>query len=305
MVNRNKLQGVVGLCLVNLLVACGPAKDQSTKTFLEESKDGYMWHSSSSGIVNGEPVLAEDPVGKSTVALYLADEKDDTSVKGICTATLIAKDIVLTAGHCIKDVAEVFLKISVESLTARLRVGFGLPRVTKMPDNQVSFIKVKKLMVHPNYAANMVRKAKSIPMPDLTVIQLETEAPANFEPRAIVTDPSLVKTGATITLSGYGYTSGSNFTLPTQLMKVDVNISNPKLTTAQFSYDAVDGKSACMGDSGGPAYIRGEKGELLLIGVTSWGDNSCSRYGVYTSVPVFADFIQSSIATLHQANSFY
>ncbi len=301
---QSKLKTITIGCCIAVLSACSPSQNQLGKNLSNTSQEPslHLGFSDSNYIVNGEPVKTDELVAKSTVALYLAGKRDDGSVQGICTATLIAKDVILTAGHCIKDVAEVFLKIPLESLIARLRVGFGLPRVTKESDSQVTFLKVKKVLVHPNYESEMVKKAKSVAMPDLTVILLDGEAPAGYEPVALGTDINLIEKGANITLAGYGYTSGSEFTLPTQLMKVDVSITEPKMTSAQFSYTTVDGKTACMGDSGGPAYMKGKNGEFFVVGVTSWGDSSCSRYGVYTNVPAFSDFILNSMASLHQQN---
>merc|ERR1719471_706573 len=34
--------------------------------------------------------------------------------------------------------------------------------------------------------------------------------------------------------------------------------------------------TSCMGDSGGPLVMKGENGEDLLVGNTSWGSGSCS-----------------------------
>jgi hypothetical protein len=52
----------------------------------------------------------------------------------------------------------------------------------------------------------------------------------------------------------------------------------------------VSGKNTCNGDSGGPAFAE-VGGELLLAGVTSYGDPSCTQYGVDTRVDVYASFL--------------
>jgi len=56
----------------------------------------------------------------------------------------------------------------------------------------------------------------------------------------------------------------------------------------------VGGKDACGGDSGGPMIARLEVGQVLQLGIVSWGVGCAKpgRYGVYTRVSVFADWIE-------------
>jgi len=57
-------------------------------------------------IVNGERVLATDPIVKSTVALVLP------SGDQFCTGTIIAPTLVVTAAHCLKDYTETSLYVA-------------------------------------------------------------------------------------------------------------------------------------------------------------------------------------------------
>lgn len=288
---------IIGASLI-ILGACSQNNNSSIKSITTAEEDSFQLELSRSNIVNGEPVTTTDVVSKSTVALYLANPTQSGPAQNFCTGTLITKTIVLTAAHCVKDVAEEFLNISLNALTKRMRVGFGLKTVKNENNPLVTFVKVKQLIVHPDYVTNMVENAQNVPMPDLAILLLESEAPSDFVPAEMGFDPQLIQQGLALTLAGYGYTSGTELTLPGQLMKVDVTVSEPHLTSAQFAYSVVDGKSACMGDSGGPAYITTKEGNLILVGVTSWGDSTCSKVGVYTSIPAFEKFISSSIASL-------
>ena len=56
--------------------------------------------SGSSGIVNGTSVTAQDPDSKRAVLLIIHRGKIVTS----CTGTPISDRVILTAGHCLKDV---------------------------------------------------------------------------------------------------------------------------------------------------------------------------------------------------------
>jgi secreted trypsin-like serine protease len=62
-----------------------------------------------------------------------------------------------------------------------------------------------------------------------------------------------------------------------------------------FQYAEPD-TSACSGDSGGPALYRDPDGTSLVVGVTSYGDATCTSYGVDTRVDVFLDFVSAASA---------
>jgi hypothetical protein len=52
-----------------------------------------------------------------------------------------------------------------------------------------------------------------------------------------------------------------------------------------------EGKSACSGDSGGPAFAIDRDGLASLAAVTSCGANNCDSYGVYTRLDPFLGFL--------------
>lgn len=255
-------------------------------------------------IIGGVEVLPEEIFAHSTIALYMPKEAPAQGIANFCTGTLIAKNIILTAAHCFKDVAEQYLRIPVEEFYPKVLVGFGLELVQREDDQRVTFRKIKNILIHPGYEVGMVRRATRVPMPDLAILLLDNDAPEGFVPMTLGQDPSLIAEGKEITLAGYGVTQPTNRTMPKQLMKVNVTIANPKLTTAQFTYKVTGGKSACFADSGGPAYFETEKGQYVLGGVTSWGDGYCSKMGAYTSVPSFYDFINESVAKLQSPATF-
>ncbi|XP_052824397.1 CLIP domain-containing serine protease B4-like [Octopus bimaculoides] len=62
--------------------------------------------------------------------------------------------------------------------------------------------------------------------------------------------------------------------------------------------------STCNGDSGGPLYCRNQKNELVLLGITSFGDKKCSKgTSYYTSVNYFLDWIHEKIQNKTSSNN--
>jgi hypothetical protein len=270
-----------------------------TLPFHSDSKAIFQWDSKlQAQIINGEEVAPNDPLAASTVALYMPQKAPSQGITNFCTGTLIAKNVVLSAGHCFLDVSEGYLRIPLEEFLPQIRIGFGLPVVLSETDTQITFRKIQRVVIHPDYRAGMVRRAMKIPMPDVAIIFLDEDAPEGFTPATLGLSPDLIQKGREITLAGYGVTEASLKAKPKQLMKVQVRIDNPQMTSAQFTYKVENHKSACFADSGGPAYFQLEDGQYVVGGITSWGDGYCAKMGAYTSVPAFASFVTE---TLNQA----
>jgi hypothetical protein len=88
-----------------------------------------------------------------------------------------------------------------------------------------------------------------------------------------------------------------------ELRQTQVPISDIKYAHSEILVDQTSGTGACHGDSGGPGYIM-INGTHYLWGVTSRGaldpKNNCSKFGVYTSVLFYEDWIKQSIAKMNE-----
>lgn len=276
------------------LIACGQAPN-ATSTNVDPA--------SASGIVNGTAVEESDVVSRSTAALYIKFPQGDR-VAQFCTATLVGARVLTTAGHCLLAVSQ-STGLDVKDLVPHLRVAFGLKRASISTDENVKFISLKEAVVHPDFRLDaLVGANEQTPIPDVAILQLAEDAPAGYEPAELLRDEALLQEGTSLILAGYGLTQAP----PTakqadELRRINVKVLKAKYNPAQFSYEVAEGRSACSGDSGGPAYLSDSAGtgRLILAGVTSFGDRQCSNLGVYTSVPAMINWIDEQIKSFDAA----
>lgn len=269
-----KLQFIsLGMALVASLGACSPA--QLNKSHLVQEQ------ASSSRIVNGVEVAADDVFAKTTVAIA---ESRGSEHQQFCSGTLISKNIVLTAGHCGE-----FLEGREGSVL------FGLSEQSSVA------VKIEKVIIHSGYNNDSTYMYKGEPIGqnwnDLALIKMVADAPAGYMPAEMLTDDSLLIDQAVVTLAGYGLTSGGfSGTGAGVLRKTDVKIEASKFSDQEFATDEA-ANGSCNGDSGGPVYLTtGSK--VYVIGATSRGDRYCKSYGVYTAVSRFQPWIAETMATL-------
>lgn len=284
---RSLTKALAASLAMGLNFACAP-KNSSPTDFGE----------SDASIVNGQAVKTSEDIARSTVDFYITFGSGGAArFTNFCSGTLIAPDLVLTAAHCIADMSQE-LGISKANFVKNVTVGFGTSIVKSPKDPKVKFVGLKNYQVHPEYVVGSVETAESVAMKDVALVRLAKPAPAGFVPAQLPTEDLVLRVGDSVMLAGFGLTNGVFGTTAKSLNKVEVRIHNPNLTSTQFSYVTESGKTACSGDSGGPAYVRGIKGQLVVVGVTSWGDNRCVEMGAYSLVSAFKPWIQSLRQTL-------
>jgi MYXO-CTERM domain-containing protein len=211
-------------------------------------------------IINGEI----DTTHQSVVALvYTAYGQ----VEQFCTGTVIAPRAVLTAGHCYKE--------------------SGLPPAqTKVFIGQTvggagTLIPVASAYVHPNYYL----ASNGAPVNDVCVVILTQDAPVPA--MAWQQTPLGNVVGQTVTLVGYGVTNAAAQTGNGTRRSVQEVISD--VDNMYLYYQGMT-HGTCQGDSGGPMLSQGAVETIL--GVTSFGDESCVQLGANTRVDIYASFIQ-------------
>jgi endonuclease G len=204
-----------------------------------------------------------------------------------CSGTLIAPNVVLTAGHCTE------MKMQ--------RVLFG----SKISEPKAKVVGVKSVIPYPDYTP------PPMPANDLCLLILEKDAPvapvsiATTQQLAAASEVHLVGFGYNDPVRPYGFGTKRHVNVDiTYLQRTpedDLSEAEQQLGF-RAAYEFVAGRKnlgrdSCQGDSGGPAYIYVQN-RFVVAGVTSratLGSVECGDGGVYVRPDRFADWIQSVV----------
>lgn len=207
-------------------------------------------------IVGGNDVPLGHPGEWNTVALV----KEDGKI--FCTGSIIAKDLILTAKHCLID-----------KEADQINVFFGSD--TNEPDLG-EFRTVKALSTRrPDYWEH------EFPSFDVAWVKLNTEVPDSFHPISLVADESLLRPGMDVHLVGHGNRGFSNQGILAGLKRHMVTQFKEYIDSPRFFnvllIEGEPGQGACHGDSGGPLYIKtGDSGDpkqnWAVAGITNGFD---------------------------------
>jgi trypsin len=232
-------------------------------------------------IVGGTAV----PNGKYPFIAYVKLYRDGKR-SGFCAGSLIDRNSVLTAAHCLLNTTGAIVVVGRTDLRKK---------------NRGQEIGASRPFIHPRYLGSGydagVLKLRR-PVKGIKPIKLATPKQNNLE-----------TPGRKLTVAGWGVT-GFKSTQPNRLRQARVPVVSDR--RAERSYDAVLGPSGyvpplmiaagnskvngCVGDSGGPLF---DSGSRTLVGIVSRGYYKCgtARYpGVYTEVnnPNIRNFIVSA-----------
>jgi len=189
-----------------------------------------------------------------------------------CSGTLVAPNVVVTAGHCQAKCA------------SRVLIGDDVGREA---DAQV--IAVARAELHPSYS-----RGKD----DLCTLVLAEDA-VGVEPRPIA-EPDALDGTTSVRIAGFGNTSVYGGYGRRMMVDVPLAANEPRFG-ADADKEFVAGspfldRDSCNGDSGGPAYVQHDGG-WLLAGATSRATDSryrlCGDGGIYTRVRAYRDWIRA------------
>ena len=198
-----------------------------------------------------------------------------------CTGTLIAPNVVITAGHCADFATRVYFGVNVKK--------------------KGQIFKVKKRVRHPQY-----HKSDNN---DVMILLLEASVPV--APRALATKAQIDKAtdGRVV---GFGHSDALGSSGYGIKRQVDVPIASSSCRgKAQGQTDTMTygcdpaleivagrpmlAKDGCKGDSGGPFYVLVKKDEWALAGATSRATKSsmhtCGDGGIYARMDAYRKWI--------------
>ncbi len=217
--------------------------------------------SRSDAMVGGAPAAA-DGAGRSVVMIV-------GSYGTACTATAIARDLLLTAAHCVQPGAEYKLVDASAGHEPTLK---DIVRIERDPQ-----FDLKRLFGH-------------LATADVALAKLAQPLPAKIPPVPLGGESETVAVGDALVVAGYGVTvRGDGRTGGTVRAATLVVTGRPGTLQIRLfdprTKGASPGLGACTGDSGAPVF-RESNGSLTVIGLVSWstGPNLSAGCGGLTGV---------------------
>ena len=204
---------------------------------------------------------------------------------------LIAKDIVLTAGHCIR-----------EGVVSAVVGGNDIVEGER--------IRVTSTIIHPNYEALTDGY-------DVGLMILENPTMLDIALPSLNSDNAFPSIGSNTYALGWGDTNvATSEKVSNSLMITSLNvISNQECDAAKeddVSYKNwihddmlctfTENQDACQGDSGGPLIVRpgGGAGYDIIVGIVSWGVGCAYLPGVFSRVSMSYDWIVEVVCAYSQ-----
>ena len=242
-------------------------------------------------VVNGSEIANADATKPWVAQIYYTESiADNKTSKFICSGSLISKDMILTAAHCVLNTGFYFVTLGARTLNSTA------PR-----------LEVEATWRHPRYSERKI-------VNDLGILKL-TQPVLNVKPVPLATDEMNKKINAikSYTVYGWGIDQNKNPAVYLKTAKLTNQDKVAKSKLVKYGYLSANMLAAgnylknekiyagvCNGDSGGPL-VSNFNGVETLIGVTSWGIVDSQGYcdlgfpSVFSRVSYFLGDIEAGV----------
>ncbi len=189
-----------------------------------------------------------------------------------CSGTLIARDLVLTAAHCVANGERHTVKTDAGS------------------------IPVSQVVMHPAFRRDLYQTFK--PSPDIALLKLSAPVSGGLRPAPLATEKKFPPHGTDFVIAGFGEAVEGDRRVGTFRTAQLVNGGTTGgIMLRLHSPKHAPGSGACVGDSGGSAY-RSENNVLVLYGVIAWSAGRSGKgCGLVTGIVLVANQIEWIRAT--------
>ncbi|XP_067003466.2 phenoloxidase-activating factor 2 isoform X2 [Anabrus simplex] len=239
----------------------------------------------------------ETDTGPGEFPWMLAVMKNENSKwKFHCGASIISKNIALTAAHCVDDYEDNVGKVAIRADYWDLK------------DKEFEQLKVEKVVLHPEYSSDPPRNDIALIITQSNFRLGENVSPVCIPPKTFTFPP-----GTRCIATGWGRnTYVPNDTEDTEMKKVEVPIVSREICQRRLrrtflgrsfrlhkSFMCAGGESqmdTCQGDGGSPL-VCNYKDYYFQAGIVSWGIGcGVPRLpGVYTDVTLYRDWIKEAL----------
>lgn len=256
-----------------------------------------------------QPIISGSPSASGsypTVGVILAVGTSGSYSFGqmTCTATLIAPDVILTAGHCTENpFAGTTDQYQFHFSLAANVASFGQSTL----DLPASTSQVSAIAPHPDFTMSAFDGFSGGlgDFKDIALMILQQPLTGS-DPSVMmeVDDSSAIAVGTSVEIVGYGMTDPDDqmsFGVKNEALSIINEVGNSEMQIG----DSLPTPQKCHGDSGGPSFLDVDDGKLpvkRVVGVTShaYDSTDCYRGGVDTRVDPYRAWVQ---ATMQQACS--
>lgn len=239
-------------------------------------------------IINGQPASQVWPWMAS-----LSSAHRSPSEGHFCGAVLVAPKYLLTAAHCVADVAE--MGIQLQATIGRMN----------LETSEGTVARVSGIIIHPHFDPFSLAN-------DMAIVRLDTPISADPILPISAAEEQRYLPAHSARILGWGIINSflhirtsvlQEAVIPTVDMQACSDALGPEflpssmLCAGRRSSDPynIDGVDTCSGDSGGPLIVETDSG-WKIAGLTSWGRECASdtAWGVYSRVAPNADWINTA-----------